>query len=165
MSWPDADPVWQFCWLRPPDSSGPNGSGLEISNVYYNGHLVLKRGHVPIVNVLYPEGGCGGCYRDWMWSRKQGYLANNVISPGLRGADEPLPQTVCELQATWGDCPPLAPPETCEDAVCFAGVAAEKLADRLIMTTQTSAGWYRYTMRWTLPPRRTDRARTSATPR
>ena len=47
MSWPDADPVWQFCWLRPPDSSGPNGSGLEISNVYYNGHLVMRRGHVP----------------------------------------------------------------------------------------------------------------------
>ena len=148
MSWPDVDPVWQFCWVRPQDSSGPNGSGLEISNVYYNGHQVLKRGHVPIVNVLYPNGGCGGCYRDWMFT-EQGYLSNNVMSPGYSEPTSPCPQTVCELQATGGDCPSLVPPDTCAGAVCFTGVAAEKLADRLVMTAQTSAGWYRYTMRWT----------------
>ena len=68
MSWPARDPVWQFCWLRPADSSGVNGSGIEIRNVHYNGRLVLKRGHVPIVNVQYDTlGSCGGanhCYRD-----------------------------------------------------------------------------------------------------
>jgi hypothetical protein len=65
MSWPTANPVWQFCWVRPTGSSGSNGSGLEIREVYYNNHLVLKRGHVPILNVKYDPGGCGGpnlCY-------------------------------------------------------------------------------------------------------
>ena len=148
MSWPTVDPVWEFCWLRPQDSSGPNGSGLEIRDVYYNGHMVMKRGHTPIVNVLYPEGGCGPCYRDWMF-QEQGYLANNVISPGYAEPDAPCPQTVCEFAATEGDCPFSGPPDTCAGAVCFEGVSAQKLADRLIMTAQTSAGWYRYTMRWT----------------
>ncbi len=148
MSWPDVNPVWQLCWIRPQDSSGPNGSGLEIRSVYYNGHQVLKRGHVPIVNVLYPEGGCGGCYRDWMFS-EQGYLSNNVISAGYAEPTSPCPQTVCEIEATMGDCPSLTPPDTCPGAVCFTGVAAQKLPDRLIMTAQTSAGWYRYTHRWT----------------
>ena len=45
MSWPESNPVWQFCWLRPASSSGTNGSGLELRQVYYNGHLVLKRAH------------------------------------------------------------------------------------------------------------------------
>ena len=147
MSWPDTDPVWQFCWLRPANSTGQNGSGLEISDVYYNGHLVLKRGHVPIVNVLYPQGGCGPCYRDWM-DQEQGYLSNNVISSGYSEPTSPCPQTVCEYAATLGDCPSLSPPQTCPNAVCFIGVAAEKQTDRLVMTAQTSAGWYRYTMRW-----------------
>jgi hypothetical protein len=147
MSWPDTDPVWQFCWLRPVNSSGPNGSGLEISDVYYDGHLVLKRGHVPIVNVIYPEGGCGPCYRDWM-DQEQAYLSNNILAPGYSEPTSPCPQTVCEYAATLGDCPSLSPPATCVGAVCFNGVAAEKLSDRLIMTAQTTAGWYRYTMRW-----------------
>ncbi len=148
MSWPDPDPVWQFCWLRPSDSSGPNGSGLEIRDLHYNGHLVMKRAHVPIVNVQYPSGGCGGCYRDWMYT-EQGYLANNVISGGYAEPTSPCPLTVCEFDATLGDCPALPPEETCAGAVCFQGVAASRLPDRLVMTTQTSAGWYRYTMRWT----------------
>ena len=148
MAWPDVDPVWQFCWLRPQDSSGQNGSGLEVANVYFNGYLVMKRGHVPIVNVLYPSGGCGGCYRDWMFTER-GFLANNVVSAGYAEPTPPCPQTVCELGALMGDCPNLGPPDTCSSPVCFEGVAAEKLADRLVLTTQTSAGWYRYTMKWT----------------
>ena len=90
MSWPDSNPVWQFCWLRPVDSSGQNGSGLEISDVYYDGHLVLKRAHVPIVNVLYPNGGWGPCYRDWM-DQEQAFLSNNVISPGYSEPTSPCP--------------------------------------------------------------------------
>ncbi|NJL26733.1 MAG: hypothetical protein HC897_02090 [Thermoanaerobaculia bacterium] len=27
MSWPAVDPVWQFCWLRPQNSSGPRARG------------------------------------------------------------------------------------------------------------------------------------------
>jgi hypothetical protein len=34
MSWPTNNPVWEFSRLQPTDSSGPNGSGLEIRDVY-----------------------------------------------------------------------------------------------------------------------------------
>ena len=154
MSWPDENPVWQFCWLRPAQSSGTNGSGLEIRNVHYNGRLVLKRGHVPIINVQYgPTGPCGGandCYRDWM-DLEQSYLSDNVCPPpnGANcGYAEPAcpPITVCEEPGGVDVCgdPPLDCTRT-----CFTGVSAEKQADRLIMTSQCRAGWYRYTMKWT----------------
>jgi hypothetical protein len=131
MSWPDVNPVWQFCWLRAADSSGANGSGLEIRNVYYKGHLVMKRGHVPILNVLYDTGGCG-CYRDWAF-QEVAFQADNVIFPGYAEPTVP-PLTVCDNHGN--------------DIGTFTGVAAEKLADRLILTTQFEAGWYRYTMKW-----------------
>ena len=134
MSWPTANPVWEFCWLQPTDSSGPNGSGLEIRNVYYNGHLVLKRAHIPILNVLYDPRGCG-CFRDWLFSEVQ-FEADHVISPGYAEPDTP-PLTVCDTGGSGGD------------VGSFTGVAAEKtLPDRLVMTTQLEAGWYRYTMKW-----------------
>ena len=133
MSWPDTNPVWEFCWLRPSQSSGGNGSGLEIRNVYYNGHLVMKRGHVPILNVLYDPGGCG-CYRDWSF-QEVAFVADNVIFPGYAEPTMP-PVTVCDTGGAGGD------------HGSFLGVAAEKLSDRLILTTQIEAGWYRYTMKW-----------------
>lgn len=140
LSWPTDAPVWQMCWIRPSQSTGTNGSGLEIRNVYFNGHLVLKRAHVPMLNVDYDPGGCG-CYRDWQ-NQEVVFHANNPIS-GVPGYAEPTvpPTTVCDDGGSNGDC---GPPDT----DCFAGVAAEKLADRLILTTQFQAGWYRYTMKW-----------------
>src|SRR5207248_914931 len=81
LSWPDANPVWQLCWLRPIDSSGSRGSGLEIRNAYYNGHLVLKRGHVPMLNVQYVQTSCGcDCYRDWEYEQDY-FLADNIVTP------------------------------------------------------------------------------------
>jgi len=156
MSWPTVDPVWQFCWVRPSLSSGPNGSGIEIRDAYYNGHLVLKRGHVPIVNVHYEQvgGSCGGanlCYRDYMHAERS-YLSDNVCPPPYSGTTcgyaEPAcpPITVCEQHQGVDVCP--NPPPDCP-VTCFSGVSAEKLPDRLILTTQTSAGWYRYEMKWT----------------
>ena len=86
MSWPTVNPVWQFCFLRPQRQlSGTNGSGLEIRDVYYNGHLVMKRGHVPMLNVQYDPGGCG-CYRDWQ-NQEVVFHANNVDLAGIRRAD------------------------------------------------------------------------------
>jgi hypothetical protein len=134
MSWPEVDPVWQFCWIRPIDSSGPRGSGLEIRNVYYNGHLVMKRAHVPILNVEYLPGGCG-CFRDWMYEEER-FQADNELFPGYAEPTEP-PVTVCEVGGAGGDIGD------------FEGVAAEKLIDTLVLTTQTRAGWYRYIMKWT----------------
>ncbi len=133
MSWPTGNPVWEFCWLRPANSSGANGSGLEIRNVYYNGHLVMKRANIPILNVLYDPGGCG-CFRDWL-DQEVVFQADNVVSPGYAEPTVP-PVTVCDVGGSQGD------------VGTFTGVAAEKLADRLILTTQTEAGWYRYTMKW-----------------
>jgi hypothetical protein len=56
ISWPIANPLWEMCWLRPVDSSGANGSGLELRDIHYRGQLVLKRAHAPIVNVEYLKG-------------------------------------------------------------------------------------------------------------
>jgi hypothetical protein len=134
MSWPDPTPIWQFCWLRPQESSGSRGSGLEIRDVYYNGHLVMKRGHVPMLNVQYAAGGCG-CYRDWQ-DQQVDFEADNVITQGVYAEPDQPVQTVCDTGGSGGD------------VGSFNGVSAEKFADPLVLTTQFEAGWYRYTMKW-----------------
>jgi hypothetical protein len=136
MQWPTANPVWEFCFVSPVYSSGANGSGLELHDVFYNGYLVFKRAHAPILNVLYAPGGCG-CYRDW-FDQEVRFDANNVLVGGLGGYAEPTvpPVTVCDANGS-------------QDYGAFTGVAAEKLTDRLILTTQAQAGWYRYLMKWT----------------
>jgi hypothetical protein len=136
IAWPDSNPVWQICWVSAENSSGIDGSGLEIASVYYNGKKVLQRGHVPVLNVKYDPGGCGGSdlsYRDWA-NELAPFEADNVIRPGYAEPTGP-PQTVCDHPGT--------------DVGTFEGVAAEKLTDRLILTTQLRAGWYRYIQTWT----------------
>jgi hypothetical protein len=141
MSWPTDSPVWQFCWLRPPDSSGSNGSALEIRNVFYNGHEVMKRGHVPMLNVEYVQKSCGcDCYRDWE-TEQDYFVADNVITPHVYAEPTQPTQTVCDAGGGQDVC-------TAGQPNCFDGVAAEKQPDRLILTTQFQAGWYRYAMRW-----------------
>ena len=161
ISWPTNSPIWQMCWVRPNSSSGARRSGLEIRNVYYNGHLVLKRAHTPITNVIYEGGNCGGaghCYRDQ--TIEQAYLTDNVCPPPNTGTNcgyaEPTcpPITVCDMPTgtdvcTIGQPPP--PPNPCGQS-CFSGVSAQKLLDRLVLTTQIRAGWYRYDMKWTFYP-------------
>jgi hypothetical protein len=139
IRWPEANPIWQLCWTSPADSSGIDGSGLEITNVTFNGRLVLARGHIPVVNVKYDPGGCGGLdlsYRDWNKELVR-FEANNVIRPGYAEPTSP-PRTVCDTPGV--------------DVGTFTGVAAEKLTDRLVLTTQVQAGWYRYIYAWTFFP-------------
>ena len=136
IRWPDNNPVWQFCWTTPTDSSGIDGSGLEITDVFYKGRLVLGRGGMPVLNVKYDPGGCGGpdlSFRDWA-NELVRFEANNVIRPGFAEPTQP-PRTVCDSPGF--------------DVGTFTGVAAEKLADRLVLTTQVQAGWYRYVLSWT----------------
>ena len=136
IRWPDTNPVWDLCWTSPELSSGIDGSGLEVSFVRYKGRLVLGHGHLPVINVKYDPGGCGGpdlSFRDW-GNELVRFDANNVIRPGYAEPTIP-PRTAC---ATPG-----------MDVGAFTGVAAEKLADRLILTTQIQAGWYRYVVSWT----------------
>jgi Copper amine oxidase, enzyme domain len=141
MSWPTDNPVWQFCWMRPPDSSGTNGSGLEIRNVYYNGHLVMKRGHIPMLNVEYVQKSCGcDCYRDWE-DQQDYFSADNIVTPHVYAEPSTPAVTVCDVGGGNDVCS-IGQPN------CFDGVAAEKFADPLVLTTQFEAGWYRYTMRW-----------------
>jgi len=136
INWPDANPVWSLCWVSPANSSGISGSGLELRHVFYKGKRVFWQAHIPVVNVKYDPGGCGGAnlsYRDWTNSLMP-FDANNVISPGYAEPTSP-PTTVCDHPGT--------------DSGSFSGVAVEKRTDRLILTTQMSAGWYRYIQKWT----------------
>src|SRR5207247_6228297 len=64
IQFPTDYPVWEFCLLTPQQSSGNDGSAIEIRDAYYNGHKVFKRAHTPVLNVNYMTG-CG-CYRDWI---------------------------------------------------------------------------------------------------
>lgn len=142
INWPTINPVWSICWTPPSNSSGINGSGLELTYVFYKGKKVFERAHLPVLNVTYDNlpGACGGgpdrSYRDWQ-DEEVRFEANNVIQAGYAEPTLP-PKTVCNLPGA--------------DIGSFTGVAAEKKADRLILTTQLQAGWYRYTMKWTFYP-------------
>lgn len=141
ISWPTGNPVWQISWLRACESSGSNGSGLEIRDVSYNGHMVLKRAHVPMLNVEYVQTSCGcDCYRDWEWQQDY-FEADNIITPHLLAEPSTPAQTVCDVGGGTDVCQQGQPN-------CFDGVAVESYVDRLVLTTQFEAGWYRYTMRW-----------------
>ncbi|HYX19219.1 MAG TPA: hypothetical protein VFA98_00025 [Thermoanaerobaculia bacterium] len=141
LSWPAVNPVWQITWLRACESSGSNGSGLEIRDVSYNGHMVLKRAHVPMLNVQYVQTSCNcDCYRDWEWQQDY-FLANNIVTPHLLAEPTVPAQTVCDVGGGQDVCQQGQPN-------CFDGVAIESYVDRVVLTTQIEAGWYRYTMRW-----------------
>ncbi|MCB1577466.1 MAG: hypothetical protein KDI81_09055, partial [Xanthomonadales bacterium] len=65
LSWPSTNPIWEMCWLGPDQSVGPRGSGMELRNVYWNGQLVMRRAHAPMLFAEYKDGFGGDCYRDW----------------------------------------------------------------------------------------------------
>ncbi len=155
MQWPTVNPVWEFCFLTPVQSTGVNGSGIELIDVTYKGHLVLKRAHAPILNVLY-ESGCG-CYRDWQDQEVKfrvrdqdgnpiGLTPSTGQGPGAYYETNFPPETVCDTGGSGGD----VPPGSSSSVPGFRGVAAEKLSDELILTSQFEAGWYRYLMKWHL---------------
>jgi hypothetical protein len=138
LTWPPAGPVWDFCFRPPSASSGANGSGLELSDVRYNGTLVIARAHIPILNVKYTANpsGCGGqnlCYRDWLYSQ-QSFACAPTTSPGICTGTTTPATTVCQHPGS--------------DAGSFNGVAVESLPDRLRLTAQCQAGWYRYIPVW-----------------
>lgn len=148
VTWPGVGPLWDFCFRPPSGSSGANGSGLELSDVKYNGTLVLSRAHIPILNVKYvpnpgpTPGACGGanlCYRDWFFS-EQAFQCAPVVSPGICTGTTTPAATVCDSCSR--------PPDGCEDIGSFIGVAVESLPDRLRLTAQCRAGWYRYIPVW-----------------
>lgn len=134
ISWPAADPLWEMCWLRPQDSSGANGSGLELREIYYRGVLVMKRAHEPILNVQYAGGECGP-FRD-VSLFEVFFQADNELFPGYAEPTSP-PLTVCDTGGSVGV------------TGSFLGVAAERKPTELVLTTQFEASWYKYTEKWT----------------
>jgi hypothetical protein len=146
------NPIWEMLIVRPSASSGANfeRSGLEIRDVRYKGKSVLKRGHVPILNVKY-NGGCGP-FRDWQYS--EGYFnapdaGASDLAPGVRLL---APGQVATTSI-----------ETRNDTGNYRGVAIYVqdvgLGQEVVMVTEMEAGWYRYIMEWRFAPNGTIRPR------
>lgn len=139
--WPAADPAWKLNVRHPSCTTSvqSQGTGLELTDVYYRGRLILKRAEVPVLNVKYSGDTCGP-YRDWLYS-EDCFQANGTDVPaagsGIRVANAP-PSTLCE-SGTPGS-----------DAGNFKGVAIYDQGDALWIVTETNAGWYRYVMEWRL---------------
>jgi hypothetical protein len=135
IEWPTDHPVWSLCWVSADSSSGMDGSGLELRDVTYRGKRVLRRAGIPLIDVDYAPGGCGS-FRDWSHALMTFEADNPIGLPGSHYA-EPThpPRTMCDHPGT--------------DAGDFEGVAAEKTAMQLVLTTQLQAGPYRYVQTWT----------------
>ena len=125
--------LWTFVAVRPAASSGTLGSGIELRSVAYRGKRVLRRAHVPILNVRYDGDACGP-YRDWQW--QEGMLVANGtdVAPGFRLCPDPA-QTVLDS----GD-----------DRGNFLGVAVYVDGEEVVLVSELEAGWYRYISEWRL---------------
>jgi hypothetical protein len=135
ISWPSSGPVWSLNYTTPDNSVGADGSGLQLTSVSYKGKRVFNTAHLPVLNVLYDPGGCGGTYlsyRDWQNSLSD-FDATNVVSTCKAEPTLP-PTTVCDHPGS--------------DVGTFSGVTVEKKSNQLILTTQMQAGWYRYIQKW-----------------
>jgi len=142
-----------MCWVKPSQSVAVEGSGLELRDVHYNGTLIAKRMHAPILFAEYRDSGT--CYRDWKDAD-----ARFVASPPVRnqlGVPTPfIATTSCDVSgqstASYGTCPFIGAPGTSfSSADCIGapgGVAIEDMGDHVVLTTQYSAAWYQYTSRY-----------------
>src|SRR5690606_18382 len=145
-------PIWSFDYVRPSRSVGLDGSGLEILNVHYRGHLIMRRAPTPIINAEY-DSACS-CFRDWSDS-EVGFAATGLRPHPTRFHDAVTgirPDAACFADATPGTvqtpCDPNMAGGQGGDAGTFRGVAIEDYGDELVLTTHMSAGWYRYRIKW-----------------
>jgi hypothetical protein len=156
VSWPDAtNPVWEMCWLRVSNSSGPRGSGLELRNIHFRGVPMVKRAHAPILFAEYRNGAGGNCYRDWK-DENSALLApvsvRNVLGTPTAAFSATTNCDVSNLATTsYGGCPFSQPGRTTADCAASGTVAIENLlvGSGFRLTTQYTAGWYKYTARYT----------------
>ena len=147
VSWPSTGtPVWEMCYLGPTQSSAVDGSSLEIRNVYYNGHLMMERGHVPMLFANYED---GTCYRDWKDVNESFLRADQVDNPTRPAI------TTCDASSTSTGLVFGCPFVDLENggsvgsnADCVSGVQVEKHADYLLLTANHSAAWYKYSSRY-----------------
>ncbi len=138
VAWPDStNPVWEMCYLSPNDSSYAEGSGLEIRYVHFNGYLAIERSHTPLVFANYTT---NTCYRDWKDENSSFISASGVDNPAQSAI------TTCDASID-----PNEPVFNCPfglDGDCITGVQVEKYDDRLVLTTNFAAAWYKYTGRY-----------------
>ncbi|MEO8572327.1 MAG: hypothetical protein ABI481_00035 [Pyrinomonadaceae bacterium] len=132
--------LWEMLVIRPSASSGTRKSGIEIRDVKYKGKSVLKRGHVPVLNVQYNPSTCGP-YRDWQWQEDM-FNAPDAgatdLAPGIRLlAAGQVATTVLETGSDTGN---------------FRGVAIyvqnTQYGPEAVLVSEMQAGWYRYLMEW-----------------
>jgi hypothetical protein len=130
--------LWEMLVVRPSASSGRTSerSGVEVRNVKYKGKSVLKRGHVPILNVQYVGNLCGP-YRDWQY-------AEGFFDAPTAGATDPAPgiRVLGEGQTA------KTALESGIDSGNFRGVAIYTQNGETVMVSEMNAGWYRYIMEW-----------------
>jgi hypothetical protein len=146
-------PLWEMLVIRPAASSGnpSERSGIEIRDVKYKGKSVLKRGHVPVLNVEYANNVCGP-FRDWQ------YQEGPFDAPEA-GAENPAPGIRILAQ---GQIAKTAL-DSGIDQGNFRGVAVYQQnvgnGTELVMVSEMNAGWYRYIMEWRFAPDGTIRPR------
>ncbi len=120
--------LWDFIVNRPSSSSGTDGSGIELIDIKYKGKMVLKRMHVPVLNVQY-QFSCGP-YRDWQYAESEFSTpaGSTDLAPGIRFCPSPATTIV----------------ENRSDAGNFRGVAVYNDANATVLVTEMAAGFYRY---------------------
>ncbi|OAL35208.1 hypothetical protein AYO20_05462 [Fonsecaea nubica] len=131
--------LWDLEVVRPGASSGSLGSGVELNNVRYKNKMVLKKAHLPILNVNYLEKspGCGPTYRDWV-DREFPFDCPGADAPGVPGFRE----------CTGGRSSTFIDGRL--DNEGFRGVSFDVYDDRVVIRSQLWADWYRYVSQWTL---------------
>ena len=132
-------PLWDMLVIRPSASSGTKASGLEIRDVKYKGKSVLKRGHLPILNVQYVNNACGP-YRDWQY-------AEDFFAVPTTGVTYPNGTTGGIALLGEGQVATTSM-ETGTDVGNFRGVAIYKQGNETVLVTEMTADWYRYIMEW-----------------
>jgi hypothetical protein len=138
----DGEVLWRLIAVRPAASSGRDGSGVELRSVSYRGKKVLRRAHVPILNVRYDGDACGP-FRDWQNEESRFQADGAAVAPGFRLCDQPA-TTILETDRDRGN---------------FAGVAVFVDGQQVELVSELEAGWYRYVSRWRLHADGTIRAR------
>jgi hypothetical protein len=134
--------LWEILVIRPSSSSGRpfERSGIEIRDVKYKGKSVIKRGHVPVLNVKYINDVCGP-FRDWQF--QEGFF-----NAPPEGADNPAPGIRILAQGQIA----TTAVESRNDTGNFQGVAIYRqnvgFGNEVVMVSEMNAGHYRYIMEW-----------------
>jgi hypothetical protein len=123
--------LWRFVAIRPAASSGTNGSAIELRSVAYRGKRVLRRAHVPILNVRYDGDACGP-YRDWQNEEGKLDATGGDVAPGFRFCTAPA-QSILESGHDQGN---------------FPGTAIYVDGQEVVLVCELQAGWYRYVSYW-----------------